>query len=143
VLTATAVLIALPGLRIGSILAVGFIYSLLPLTASELHAIDVAETFVKRNGYTSAGHPTDLPVLPTDIMDALAGLEEHLLEMRKGTLEARAFGIRSVDSGFLVFFESIPPRTNGPYRTLAVDEDGHARMLHQDTFAWWPKKAER
>jgi hypothetical protein len=142
-LLATAALSALPGLWIGSLLVSAFTYSLLPLTASELRAIDVAEKFVERNGYTSAGHPNDLPVLPNDIMDSLAGSEERLLEMRKGTLEARAFGVRSVGSGFRVFFESIPPRTSGAYRTLEVDEEGHARMLHQDMSSWWPKKAER
>ena len=142
-LTAVAALSALPGLCIGSLLVFGFIYSLLPLTASELHAIDVAEKFVERNGYTSAGHPEDLPVLQNDIMDPFVGSEDLLLEMRRGTLQAEAFGVSSVGPGFLVFFESIKPDTSGAYRTLKVDEEGHARMLHNYMFPGWYKRAER
>jgi hypothetical protein len=143
VLTAVAVLSALPGFCIGSLLMFGFIYSLLPLTASELRAIEVAEKFVERNGYTSAGHPEDSPVLQNDIMDPFAGSEERLLEMRRGTLQAEAFSVSSVGPGFLVFFESIPPDSSGAYQTLKVDEDGHARMLHQGMFPGWYKRAER
>ena len=143
VFTIVAALVAVPGLCIASLLAFGFIYSLLPLTASELRAIEVAEKFVERNGYTSAGHPNDLPVLQNDIMDPLAGSEEGLLEMRRGTLQARALGVSSMGPGFRVFFESIPPYTSGAYRTLEVDEEGHARMLHQDMFPGWHKRKER
>jgi len=143
VLTVVAALIALPGLCIGSLLVFGFVYSMLPLTASERRAIEVAEKFVERNGYTSAGHPKDLPVLQNDIMDPLAGSEANLLEMRRGTLQAEAFGVSSVRAGFLIFFEPIPPDTRGAYRTLEVDEAGHARILHQDMFPGWYKRTGR
>jgi hypothetical protein len=141
--TAIAVMTSLPGICIGSLLAYGFTCSLLPLTASELDAIEVAEKYVERNGYTTAGHPKDLPVLPNDIMDALARSEEDLLEMRRGTLQTEAFGVRSVGPNFRVFFESIPPETSGAHRTVEVDEEGHARILHQDTFSWFYKRTKR
>lgn len=125
-LSAAAALTALPGLYIGWL----FLFSLLPLTASELRAIDIAEGFVERNGYTSAGHPKDLPVLHNDILDSLAGSIEDVLEMRRGTLQPRAFVVNSAGPGITVFFESIPP---GTYRAVEVSE-GHARLMHQDMY---------
>jgi hypothetical protein len=76
-------------------------------------------------------------------VSAMAGSEESLLEMRRGTLQAKAFGVRFAGAGFLVFFESVPPDTSGAYRTLEVDEEGHARILHQETFPGWYKRTER
>lgn len=134
VFTAIAVMISLPGIFIGSPLAFGFTYSLLPLTASELDAIEATEKYVERNGYTTAGHPKDLPVVPNDIMDALARSEEDLLKRRRGTLHAEAFGVTSVGPGFRVFFDSVPPNNSGAYRTVDVDEERHARILHQNMF---------
>jgi hypothetical protein len=78
-----AAMISLPGICVGSLLAFLVVYSLLPLTASEHDAIEVAEDYVERNGYTTAGHPKDLPVLPNDIMDALARSEEDLLDAQR------------------------------------------------------------
>jgi hypothetical protein len=142
-LAVVATLTALPGLCLSSLMASAFIYSLLPLTAAELHAIEVAERFVERHGYTSAGHPKDLPVLENDIMDRLAGSEEGLLQMRRGTLKAEAFGVSAVGGGFLVFFESIPPNPIGACRTLEVDEKGYARMLHGDMLPGRYKRVKR
>ncbi len=143
VLTALASLAALPGLQVGALLLIGFTYSLLPLTAEEMRAIEVAEQFVERHGYTSAGHPRDLPVRPNDIMDPLAGSSEGLVAMRRGTLEAKAFGVTSLGPSVLVFFESIPPSTEGAYRTVEVNDAGRARILHSDIFPGFHKKAKR
>jgi hypothetical protein len=129
-LLAVAALTALPGLYIGWL----FLFSLLPPTDSELHAIEIAEGFVERNGYTSTGHPKDLPVLQNDIMDPLAGSIDSLLEMRRGTLQSRAFSVSSAGPGITVFFESIPPRNHGPYRAVEVGNEGHAEIVHQDMY---------
>lgn len=142
-LTVLATLNALPGLCMGSLLLFFFIYSILPLSDSERRAIEVAEKFVERNGYTSAGHPKDLPVLQNDIMDGFAKSEEGLVEMRKGTLQANAIGINLAFPGFYVYFESAPPRNSGFYRVLEVHDEGDARMLHQNMSAGWFMKAVR
>lgn len=138
-LSAAAVLTALPGLYMGWL----FLFSLLPLTASELRAIDIAEGFVERNGYTSAGHPKDLPVLHNDILDSLAGSVDDVLELRRGTLQRKAFVVNSAGPGILVFFERIPPHTDGAYRAVQVN-NGHARMMHQDMYPGiFAKRLER
>lgn len=128
-LMTAAALTALPGLYICWL----FLTSLLPLTASELRAIDIAEGFIERNGYTSTGHPKDLPVLQNDIMDPLEGSIEGLLETRIGTLQPKALVVNSAGPGILVFFESIPPQNGGTYRAVEVNE-GNARIVHQDMY---------
>lgn len=141
--SAVAALSAMPALLIGANVISGFVYSRLPVTDSELQAIQIAEQFIERNGYTLAGHPKDLPVLRNDIMDPLVGSAEDLKEMRRGTLQAKAFGVRSVDSGVLVFFESIPAGSGGFFPTVEVDAQGYARMMHSDVYAGWYKRTER
>jgi hypothetical protein len=76
-------------------------------------------------------------------MDTLAGSEENLLKMRKGTLQGEAAGVRSVESHMWVLFDDIPPRTYGPARAVHVTDDGTAWMVHPDVVAGWYKKNER
>jgi hypothetical protein len=137
-----AALGAFPVCLLGWSLGYGAIYAVLPLTEKELRAIQTAEQFVVRNGYTVAGHPEHLPVLENDIMDRLARSAEDLKAMRKGTLQARALGARTAGSEVLVYFQSIPPTFGNAYPTVAVNEE-QARMLHSERFASKYKRNER
>lgn len=129
-LTCIAVLFSLPAL-LGT---VALIYRELPLTAAERHAIQVAETFVARNGYTEAGHPEDQPVLINDIWDGLYS-PEGLKEMRRGTVQATALGVRyQPPHSFLVYFDSIPATDDGAYCTIEVNQHGEARMHHVPSY---------
>ncbi|WP_440223826.1 hypothetical protein ACQQ2N_01105 [Dokdonella sp. MW10] len=130
-----AVATALPGIYFGSSISFDLVYSQLPLTTSDRVAIELAETFVRRNGYTTAGHPADLPVLQNDIMDSLAGSEANLLATRKGTLQAEARGIKYMGFYYMVFFDTAAGRpSGGAYRTLVVGMNGDVEMMHSDMY---------
>lgn len=62
------------------------------ITTKEVQAVTSAEAFISRHGYTSKGHPKDLPVEDVEVMDGLATPEE-LIERRRNTLEPIAFGV--------------------------------------------------
>jgi hypothetical protein len=137
-LASIAVLFSIPAL-LG---AASIIYRSLPLTDAERRAIQVAETFVARNGYTVAGHPENLPVLNNDILDGLFSAEA-LKERRRGTLQARAFGISyRPPQSFLVYFDSIPANVGAAYCTIEVNQNGEARMRHMPSFLgpWFKRR---
>src|SRR5678816_641543 len=62
-----------------------------PLTTTENRAVQSAEAFIARHGYTATGHPSDLPVENVEVLDPLAS-REQLVQWRRATLEPRAFG---------------------------------------------------
>lgn len=128
-LMGAATLTALPGLYLGE----EFLMSLLPPTAAEMRAIALAEHFIERNGYTSKGHPKDLPVLQNDILDPLRGSPEEVAEMRRGTLQPHAVAVSGAGIGFLVFFEQNPPSRHGLLRAVQI-YDETAEMVHQDMY---------
>ena len=82
-------------------------WSAQPLTEQERQSIASAEAFVARNGYTQAGHPTDLPVVNAEVLDPIA-TPEQLMEWRRGTLSAKAFGIvRAGSDAYYVLFDRL------------------------------------
>jgi hypothetical protein len=97
-----------------------------PLTEEERQSIASAETFVVRNGYTTAGHPAGLPVQNVEVLDVLATSDE-LTEWRRGTLRSRAFGIvRAAPSAYYVLFDRLAVASENEVPT-AVEEQhaGH------------------
>lgn len=101
-----------------------------PLDQRGLQAINAAEAFVARHGYTIAGHPADKPVENVEVLDPLATPEE-LVAWRRATLEARAFGIVKGDDGdsFYVLFR----RLGGPdagFRAVLVQATEAVQVVH-------------
>lgn len=126
----SALLAALPAAYIGLLVLNPF----LPLMPWERGAIVEAEHFVKRHGFTSSGHPTDQPVLTTDIMDNLY-TREQLLDHRRDSLSEFASGI--VSKGFgqrIVLFEPRAGNVEGlhGYRQVEVSLGGTTYMPHQE-----------
>jgi hypothetical protein len=103
-----------------------------PVTSNDKSAwaaVTAAETFVARNGYTSAGHPQDQPVVGTEIFDMLSGTKE-LIASRKNTLEQQSFGLRPVpgDNSYYVLFRMIHDPTQ--CRIVLVQNGEAIQMLH-------------
>jgi hypothetical protein len=123
-----ALLIAIAGLVSipAAFLAWVFVNHYLPVTKSERQAIAVAEEFVARNGFTAAGHPSDLPVLQTDIWDPLLG-REAVLKSRLGSVRSHAGGVASAGLGTTVLFQS--PKPEG-YVTFVEVHGGTAHIPH-------------
>jgi hypothetical protein len=70
-------------------------------------AVRSAEAFVARNGYTTAGHPSDFPVQAVQIFDVFLS-DQELIEQRRGLLEPKAIGVEDKDeAAYWVYFESI------------------------------------
>ena len=101
----------------------------LEISSSEAEAVQVAEAFVDRNGYTNAGHPERVPVQHVEIFDGLAS-DAELVERRRGQLEPDAIGIEDKGEGvYWVYFATIG-RPNHP--RIVVVQDGRAwQVFHQ------------
>ncbi len=104
---------------------------------TETQAIDFAEKFIERNGYTNL--PPDKRNLAFESIEWESDADE-MLKMRHNTLESKAFGIsqsRKGDSvGWTVVFRYKNPsdsqtRKNG--RAVTMNPDGSkARVEHVD-----------
>jgi len=93
------------------------------ISPQELQAVHSAEVFVARNGYTTAGHPKDLPVQPVEIFDGLSS-DQELIDQRQGQLKPNAIGVEDKDRDvYWVYFESIG-RPHSP--RIVVVADGEA-----------------
>jgi hypothetical protein len=105
--------------------------TVMPIGAAERRAIATAEAYVARHGYTVAGHPPDLPVLQTDVMDALLG-SEGAIAARRATLQARAFGVaRDWPLSYRVLFEGVDsPMEDRCYTIVNIDAGGSADIAH-------------
>ena len=98
------------------------------VSAPELEAVRAAEAFVVRNGYTSGGHPKDLPVQAAEIFDVFLS-DQELIERRRGELESSALGVEDRGEGaYWVYFESIG-RPGYP-RIVAVENGEAIQVFH-------------
>jgi hypothetical protein len=100
-----------------------------PLTLEE--AVDVAERFVRDNGYTDA--PADELKVDLDFesVEFTANREELLLQ-RKNSLQPKAIGARPTSEGWGVAFDYFKPQTD-TCRVVVMRHDGSAiRVQHQD-----------
>lgn len=118
-----------------------------PTTAAEgaeKEAVACAEAFIRRNGYTDAAPVHDSTQLAAESYPLPLGLAE-LLEMRRGSLEPRAYGVcRSTGwHAYTVVFrlassgEDLDPRSEARRQTTgrAVTMDGsyqHVVMQHRE-----------
>ncbi len=103
-------------------------YQSVLISPPELEAERVAEDFVARNGYTSAGHPKDLRVKAVEIFDGLSS-DRELIEQRRGQRGPNAIGVE--DRGgdvYWVYFESIG-RPDKP-RIVAVIDGEAVQVFH-------------
>jgi hypothetical protein len=93
-------------------------------------AISAAEAYVARNGYTSVGHPKDLPVERVEIFDALSN-QDQIVAARKNTLEPLAFGIQPISGGrdFYVLFRMV--EHSDRYRAVLVQQGLPVQVLHE------------
>jgi hypothetical protein len=108
------------------------------ISASE--AVQLAECFVIQNGYTDLPPMEDTSNLAYETFDD-APPAERALEMRRNTLERRAYGVwdegrekggRWVKGGWTVAFR-YNPNIEGRVRVVTMDEYGnHMRMQHPD-----------
>ena len=112
------------------------------LNARELQAVSAAEAFVARHGYTDAGHPPDMPVENVEVLDPLATPEE-LVEWRRATLEAKAFGVAKGDDGdyFYVLFHRLNDSEAG-FRAVLVQGTEAVQVVHSvlrlESLRWVP-----
>lgn len=98
------------------------------LTSEESVAVSAAESFIARNGYTSAGHPSDQPVQEVELFD-FASSDAELVRRRRDTLEPHAFGIaRDGPHTYDVLFH----RThNEPgFRVVYVKDSAAVEVVH-------------
>lgn len=100
------------------------------VTPEVYEAVQSAELFVARHGFTSVGHPPDKPIEQIGLMDSLYGSNEEMLAARRGSLEARAFGISiASESAWYVLFKSTDKAADSV--TAVFIERGQApHMIH-------------
>jgi hypothetical protein len=110
------------------------------LSAKEVQAVNSAEAFILRNGYTVTGHPEGLPVQNVEVLDPIA-TPEQLIEWRRNTLENHAFGVTPCMCGtdaYYVFFHKID-HANG-FRGVLVQNDEAIQVVHSvlilDAWPW-------
>lgn len=98
------------------------------LTVMELSAVQSAEAFIARHGYTAEGHPSNLPVEDVEVLDPLASRED-LVKWRRGTMEPKAFGIAKAAPGVSWVLFHWP---GGPeeLRAVRVEETTAVQVVH-------------
>ncbi len=98
------------------------------LSAKELSAVQSAEEFIARHGYTAAGHPANLPVINVEVLDPLVS-RENLIKERYDTMEPKAFGIaKAAPSASWVLFHY--PRNPDEIRAVLVKETTAVQVVH-------------
>jgi hypothetical protein len=63
---------------------------------------NLVEELVARHGFTCAGHPKNQAVIPLRMFDELFA-EEHIVELRRCEVEARAYSYHVEANGSVVF----------------------------------------
>ncbi len=77
------------------------------LSKLEVDAVQQAETFVLRHGYTQRGHPPNMTVKNVEILDGMLS-DQELINNRNNSLQESAFGIIDLgDGSFYVLFHLI------------------------------------
>ena len=111
-----------------------------PLPPSEAKAIQAAETFVARNGYTVSGHPPDLPVLRVEIFDFLSS-DTELIKNRKGELGPAAIAVQAFDDAtYWVYFPTLGDPENP---RIVFVKNGEPQQVFHQSYGPPGKKARR
>jgi len=99
-----------------------------PLTEEERAAVQSAETFIARHGYTAAGHPAGVPVENVEVLDPIASRED-LVQWRKNTMESKAFGIAEAAPGvsWVLFHWPGQPKD---FRAVRVEGTSAVQVVH-------------
>ena len=98
------------------------------LSGTEIAAVQSAETFIARHGYTAAGHSQNLPVENVEVLDLLSSREE-LVKWRRASLEPRAFGIAQAAPGVSwVLFHRLGDNTE--FRAVRVEGTSAVQVVH-------------
>jgi len=101
---------------------------------SEKEAIQIAEEFVKVQGYTNVPASAPKEEIIFEFMDI--GKAEDILQYRRGTLNPQAVGARQEGSNWLVGFRYAklkPERDTG--RAVRMNRNGeNPRIVHEDIF---------
>ena len=109
------------------------------LTSKELQAIQAAEWFVVRNGYTEAGHPANLPVQHVSIFDVFE-TDQELIKNRKGLLQSCAIAVKRVKhNAFWVYF----PETDAKDPRIVYVYGGEAEQLFHQSYGPVDSKAKQ
>ena len=98
------------------------------ITAVE--AVSIAETFVRRNGYT-----TDVPSGPI----AYESLEwshddDTILKSRYGTLQSKAYGFSQTPDGWMVIFRYTSPQPEIGRAVTMTTSGMNLKVGHQDVY---------
>lgn len=110
----------------------------------ENKAIEQAEIFVARNGYSTKGHPPNLPILRVEIMDVFF-TDDELKKKRQNTLEDKAFGVAVEPSktpgSYYILFHKIGGGV-GDFRAVLVEHSEAVQMVHSrlnlENLSWHP-----
>lgn len=139
---------ARPALIIALFIPVGWTFSL-PLGSSEpLNkvssevAVELAERFVRENGYTDAPDSVIKSQLDLESIERTNSRSE-LLKWRRNTLQPKAIGGKATDGGWGVAFDYVSHP--GSCRVVTMDKDGsQISMKHQDGIReYWLGPSER
>ena len=99
-----------------------------PLTETERAAVQSAETFIARHGYTAAGHPAGLPVENVEVLDPIASRDD-LVQWRKNTTEPKAFGIAEAAPGVSWVLFHWPGQPDN-FRAVRVEGSSAVQVVH-------------
>jgi hypothetical protein len=101
----------------------------------EARAVEAAEAFVLRHGYTIAGHPDGLPVENAEVLDPLMP-RDHLVALRHGMIEPRAFGVaRAKPTVYYVYFRHLSSPSS--FRAVLVQQGVAVQMVHSHLDINW------
>ena len=109
---------------------------------SQEKAVELAERFVRDNGYTDAPDSAIKAELDAESMEGVNDRTE-MLELRRNTLQTKAIGVKATSGGWGVAFDYVSHP--GTCRVVAMDKNGtRIRMEHKDGIrAYWLGSAER
>jgi opacity protein-like surface antigen len=97
---------------------------------SKEEAVELAEQFVRENGYTDASEREIKRQLDLESIE-WSNDRRDLLEERRATLAATAIGVKSTRDGWGVAFDYV--QSSGACRVVTMMVDGSdIRMQHQD-----------
>ncbi|MEO8589901.1 MAG: hypothetical protein ABI432_11060 [Flavobacteriales bacterium] len=109
---------------------------------SSERAVELAERFVRDNGYTDAPDSAIKSQLDPESIELAEGRAE-LLKSRRNTLQPRAIGVKATDDGLGVAFDYVSHP--GSCRVVTMHKDGtQIRIKHQDGIReYWLGFSER